>query len=218
MTQTKWAPDEGAHFDFRHKEFCASKVDSMFLEKAERMRMVVKKLTIAAVLMAMAGVGQAQLNDGNGAFKTGHYRDLFAERGHSAVESNAKIEAAFQELFHGDKQTQTVYFEAGRNANGPLAYVTDWANNDARTEGMSYGMMIAVELNKKHEFDAIWNWAHTYMLITDPKNPSVGYFAWSLNTDGTPRSTGAAPDGEEYFVMSLYFAAHRWGNGKGIYN
>ena len=56
------------------------------------------------------------------------------------------------------------------------------------------------------------------MLITDPKNPSVGYFAWSMNTDGTPRSTGAAPDGEEYFTMALYFAAHRWGNGKGIYN
>jgi oligosaccharide reducing-end xylanase len=78
--------------------------------------------------------------------------------------------------------------------------------------------MIAVQMNKKREFDAIWNWANTYMLITDPKNPSVGYFAWSMNTDGTPRSTGAAPDGEEYFTMALYFAAHRWGNGKGIYN
>jgi len=55
-------------------------------------------------------------------------------------------------------------------------------------------------------------------LITDPKNPSVGYFAWSMNTDGAPRSTGAAPDGEEYFTMALYFAARRWGNGKGIYN
>ncbi len=27
-----------------------------------------------------------------------------------------------------------------------------------------------------------------------------------------------APDGEEYFVMALYFAANRWGNGKGIYD
>jgi oligosaccharide reducing-end xylanase len=99
-----------------------------------------------------------------------------------------------------------------------MAYITDWANNDARTEGMSYGMMIAVELNKKREFDALWNWANTYMLVTAPKNPSVGYFAWSMNTDGTPRSTGAAPDGEEYFTMALYFAAHRWGNGTGTYN
>ena len=146
------------------------------------------------------------------------YRDLFAEQGHTPAESRAKIEKAFQQLFHGDGQEERIYFETGANENGPLAYVTDWANNDARTEGMSYGMMIAVELNKKREFDAIWNWAHTYMLITDPKNPSVGYFAWSMNTDGTPRSTGAAPDGEEYFTMALYFAAHRWGNGKGIYN
>jgi oligosaccharide reducing-end xylanase len=156
--------------------------------------------------------------DGEGAYKTHHYRDLFAEQGHAPAEVRAKIEKAFQQLFHGDGQEERIYFETGANENGTLAYVTDWANNDARTEGMSYGMMICVELNKKREFDAIWNWAHTYMLITDPKNPSVGYFAWSMNTDGTPRSTGAAPDGEEYFVMSLYFAAHRWGNGKGIYN
>jgi oligosaccharide reducing-end xylanase len=156
--------------------------------------------------------------DGNGAFKTGQYRDLFAEIGHSPTESRAKIEQAFQQLFHGDGQEQRVYFETGANENGTLAYITDWNNNDARTEGMSYGMMICVQLNHKREFDAIWNWAHTYMLVTDPADPSVGYFAWSMNTDGTPRSTGAAPDGEQYFVMSLYFAAHRWGNGKGIYN
>ncbi len=156
--------------------------------------------------------------DGNGAYKTGQYRDLFAELGHSPAETHAKIEKAFHQLFHGDGQEERVYFETGANQNGPLAYITDWANNDARTEGMSYGMMIAVQMDKKREFDAIWNWANTYMLITDPKNPSVGYFAWSMGTDGTPRATGAAPDGEEYFVMALYFAANRWGNGTGIYN
>ena len=156
--------------------------------------------------------------DGAGAYKTHRYRDLFAEQGHAPAETHAKIEKAFQQLFHGDGQEERVYFETGANQNGPLAYITDWANNDARTEGMSYGMMIAVELDKKREFDALWNWATSYMLITDPKNPSVGYFAWSMGTDGSPRSTGAAPDGEEYFTMALYFAAHRWGNGTGIYN
>jgi oligosaccharide reducing-end xylanase len=156
--------------------------------------------------------------DGSGAYRTGHYRDLFAEQGHSEKQSRAKIDAAFEQLFHGDKKTQAVYYEVGRNANGPLAYITDVANHDARTEGMSYGMMIAVQMNKKHEFDAIWNWANTYMLITDPANPSVGYFSWSMHTDGTPRSDSPAPDGEEYFVMSLYFAANRWGNGTGIYD
>jgi oligosaccharide reducing-end xylanase len=167
---------------------------------------------------APLGEIQGMPGDGNGAYKTHHYRDLFAEQGHTAAESKAKIEKAFQQLFHGDGQEERLYFETGANENGTLAYMTDWANNDARTEGMSYGMMIAVELDKKREFDALWNWAKTYMLVTDPNNPSVGYFAWSMGTDGTPRSTGAAPDGEEYFTMALYFAAHRWGNGKGIYN
>ena len=175
-------------------------------------------LLFAALLFAPFAVPAQQPTDGAGAYRTGHYRDLFTETGPTPAQSRARIDAAFQQLFHGDPHTQAVYFAAGRNANGPLAYITDWANNDARTEGMSYGMMIAVELNHKPEFDAIWNWAHTYMLITDPHNPAVGYFAWSMNTDGTPRSTGPAPDGEEYFTMALYFAAHRWGNGTGIYN
>jgi oligosaccharide reducing-end xylanase len=156
--------------------------------------------------------------DGAGAYKTGVYRDLFAEAGHSPAETKAKIEKAFQQLFHGDAQAERVYFEAGSNENGPLGYMTDWANNDARTEGMSYGMMIAVQLDKKHEFDALWNWSNTYMKITDPNNPDYGFFAWSMNTDGTPRSSGPAPDGEQYYAMALLFAAHRWGNGQGIYN
>ena len=156
--------------------------------------------------------------EGSGAWKTREYRDLFAEHGYSPAETRARIEKAFRRLFHGDGQEERLYFETGANENGPLAYITDWANNDARTEGMSYGMMIAVQMDKKREFDALWNWAKTYMLITDPKNPSVGYFAWSMNTDGSPRATGAAPDGEQYFVMAHYFATHRWGNGTGIYD
>jgi oligosaccharide reducing-end xylanase len=79
-------------------------------------------------------------------------------------------------------------------------------------------MMIAVQMDKRREFDALWNWSNTYMLITDKQNPNQGFYAWSVNTDGTPRSTGPAPDGEQYYAMALLFAAHRWGNGKGIYN
>jgi oligosaccharide reducing-end xylanase len=167
---------------------------------------------------APEGVIPRMPGDGAGAFATGRYRNLFAEEGKSPEEIRAKIDGAFQQLFHGDGQWERVYFETGANANGPLAYVTDWANNDARTEGMSYGMMIAVQMDKKREFDALWNWSNTYMLITDPKNPNVGYFAWSMYTDGTPRATGPAPDGEEYYAMALLFAARRWGNGKGLYD
>ena len=179
------------------------------------------RTALFAVLLVASSFSAQQVRypgDGVGAFHTHHYRDLFAEQAHTPAETRAKLEKAFQQLFHGDKATQTLYFEAGSNANGPLAYTSDIANHDARTEGISYGMMIAVQMNHQHEFDAIWNWANTYMLITDPANPSHGYFAWSMNVDGTPRSDSPAPDGEEYMVMALYFADHRWGSRTGIYN
>ena len=174
-----------------------------------------------AVLLAVgvaSAMAQKAPEDQSGAYATGKYRNLFAEDGHSKKEIGAKIDAGYRQLFHGDPQTQAIAFAAGSNANGPLMYVTDWANHDVRTEGMSYGMMITVELDKKAEFDAIWNWAKTYMYISDPKAPSYQFFRWSAKTDGTPNSEGAAPDGESYFAMALLFASNRWGDGKGIYD
>ena len=182
------------------------------------MRAMLAGMTAMALALAAPAFAETA-RDGTGAYATGTYRNLFAEQlGVSPADTHARIELTFRQLFHGDGQEQRVYFETGANRNGTLAYVTDWANNDVRTEGMSYGMMIAVQLGHRREFDALWNWSKTYMQVTDPKDPSVGYFAWSFSTDGTPRATGAAPDGEEYYAMALLFAAHRWGNGKGIYN
>lgn len=105
---------------------------------------------LASVAVADARAGTKK--DGAGAFSTRHYRNLFAELGHSKKEISTKIDTAYQQLFHGDPETQSVVFSAGKNANGPLAYLTDWNNHDVRTEGMSYGMMISVELNQKAEF------------------------------------------------------------------
>ena len=153
-----------------------------------------------------------------GAYATKTYRNLFKEQGYAESEITTKINAAFQQLFHGDSASQAIYFTAGKNDNGQMAYISDVYHNDIRSEGMSYGMMIAVQLNKKAEFDAIWNYALAHMYISDPNHPAEGYFAWSLKRDGTPNSETPAPDGEEYFVTALYFASGRWGNGTGIYN
>lgn len=173
---------------------------------------------LAGSLHAHAAGRRNALDDGNGAYATHQYENLFSQAGYSKAEIDAKIEGGFQQLFHGDPDSEAVYYTAGENKNGPLAYLTDVANHDVRTEGMSYGMMIAVQLNHKVEFDALWNWAKTYMYISAPKHPSQGYFSWSCKVSGEPNEETAAPDGEEYFVMALYFAANRWGNGKGIYD
>src|SRR5476649_1213954 len=96
----------------------------------------------------------AKLNDGNGYFKTKKYHNYFKDYGHTDKEASEKIEKTFQQLFYGDTAHATA-FDAGKNENGPLMYVTDVPHYDIRTEGMSYGMMICVQLNKKKEFDAI---------------------------------------------------------------
>ncbi len=185
--------------------------------RAGRLAWAVILVALIATATQLTAQG-ATVSNGAGAFATDQYRNLFSEAGHSRKEISRKINAAFQQLFHGDPQTQAIFFWTGKNANGRLGYVTDWNNHDVRTEGMSYGMMISVQLNKKKEFDALWNWAKTHMYISDPNHPSYGYFSWSCKIDGTPNEETPAPDGEEYFVMSLYFAANRWGSGRGIYD
>ena len=185
------------------------------------LRMKCRSLIVCTTLLltgAPSFFAQRALDDGSGAYATGEYRNLFAEAGYSPQEIRAKIDAAYAQLFHGDPQTQSVVFAAGKNANGPLMYLTDWANHDVRTEGMSYGMMIAVQLDQKSDFDALWNWARTYMYIANPKHPSYGYFSWSCKTDGTANEETPAPDGEEYFAMALLFAGNRWPGGHGIYD
>lgn len=177
---------------------------------------------LASIFLLAAADTPAQTTAGKsragGAFMSQHYPNLFREAGYPQKEIKAKVQAAFQQLFHGDPDSQTVYYSAGKNANGPLAYLSDINNKDVRSEGMSYGMMIAVQLNRKAEFDALWNWSKTYMYQASPEHPSFRYFSWSMKVDGTPNSESPAPDGEEYWIMALYFASGRWGNGKGIFN
>ena len=147
------------------------------------------------------------------AFETGVYPNLFKDYlGKSDEEIQAKIDSAFDQLFYGDDSTERVYYPVGSD----MAYISDIANNDVRSEGMSYGMMIAVQLNKKEEFDRLWKWAKTYMYQTD--GGYKGYFAWHCKTDGTQLAANPASDGEVWFITALFFADGRWGSGEGIYN
>ena len=138
------------------------------------------------------------------------YRNVFLEIGKSKEQIDAKIKECVNTFFYDENER--IYSEAGTD----MGYLTDTGNNDARTEGMSYGMMMCVQLDMKNEFDRIWKWAKTYMYMDEGENE--GYFAWSCRTNGEKNAYGPAPDGEEFFAMSLFFASHRWGDGDGIFN
>ena len=153
-------------------------------------------LTFAPVRAKRGGssrraTSEAQPRDGQGAYATRKYRNLFAETGHSQKEIDAKIAKAYKQLFHGDKETERLFFPSGQNENGPLAYIPDIQHTDVRSEGMSYGMMIAVQLDRKAEFDALWNWSMTYMYQGNPRHPSYGFFSWEMAS--TARSWTSCP-------------------------
>lgn len=142
-----------------------------------------------------------------GGFETNEYRNVFVEVGYSPAEVEAKVQEVFNDVFRGPNKC---YFEVGDS----MGYISDVKNFDVRTEGMSYGMMIAVQFGDKDIFDRLWRWSQKYM--QHQEGPREGYFGWSCRTDGTMNSAGSASDGELYFITALLFASNRWGNDTGI--
>ena len=145
------------------------------------------------------------------AFKTGKYTNYFTELGYSPEEVEKRLNDDFNTVFFGPED-QRIFHESGDD----MGYMVDTGNDDARTEGMSYGMMMAVQFDRKDVFDRLWKWSKTYMWHADGKYS--GYFAWSAKLDGTRNAQGPAPDGEEFYAMALLFASNRWGDGEGIFN
>jgi endo-1,4-beta-D-glucanase Y len=134
------------------------------------------------------------------------YANLFVTvSGHTQAESDQKVATAWSTLFN-PKGSGTIYFD-GPGANE--SYVKDIWNNDVRSEGMSYGMMAAVQLDHQTEFDRIWSWVKNHMAN------GTGEIRWSCQTSGSGCAGGGAPDGEEYMSTALIFASHRWGDSTG---
>lgn len=157
-----------------------------------------------ALLLAASTALVGACSPGGGLGPTSQ-RNLFTELlGKSDAEVQAKIDSAWQQQFYGDDATQRLYYPVGDDQ----AYIADIGNADVRSEGMSYGLMIAVQLDKRAEFDRLWRWVKAHMYHAD--GPRRGYFAWQCHFDGKHIDPGSASDGEEWFAMALLFAAHRW--------
>ena len=147
-----------------------------------------------------------------GAYYTGVYRNMLKEAGYTDTQISQRLEYLWNRMFYGNATTEAVYYPVGNDQ----AYILDTGNDDIRSEGMSYGMMICVQMDKKAEFDRLWKWAKTNMQFQT--GPTKGYFSWQVSKDGSSKSPQPAPDGDEYFAMALMFASGRWGNGEGINN
>lgn len=183
----------------------------------------------AALLSATAALGltaatasSAQASPGPGTpiqRQGGHYPNLFKQAGYREPQIKARLNAAWEQLFHGAPGSdptrgdgQSIYYKLGPD----MAYVEDIGNQDVRTEGMGYAMMIAVQLGHQREFDALWKFAKTKMQLQS--GPTKYFFAWHTDTTGKIIDSGIAPDGDQWIAAALSFASGRWGDRGGINN
>lgn len=114
--------------------------------------------------------------------------------------------------------TSLLYAAGQDEAGNDMAYIKTIDTNDIRSEGMSYGMMIAVLMDDKATFDMLWRFTKAYM--QNKSGEQKDFFAWRLSSQApyNAQDVNPAPDGEEYFAMSLFLANNRWGSQEGILN
>lgn len=149
------------------------------------------------------------------AWETGKHVNFFVKFGLATEdEVRARVQSTYKQLFFGNERTERLFYET---ADGD-GFIRGIGSNDIKSEGMSYGMIIAVMMDDKNTFDKLWTFAKTRM--QHQEGEKKGYFSWQVS-DKPPYKMidpNAAPDGEEYFVMALLFAKNRWGNGVGIFD
>jgi oligosaccharide reducing-end xylanase len=157
--------------------------------------------------------------------------NLFGELlGKSDAEVEDKVNTAVSRFFGigTDEPAELIvasgyrcYYELPQDPT--LAFIWAADSNDIRSEGMSYGMLMAVQRDLREQFDRLWNFSKTYLQFPpdSPISAWRNYFRWQGRVDATdPTSwvvtygatTVPAPDGDEYFAAALYLAHRRWGS------
>lgn len=154
------------------------------------------------------------------AWETGIHPNAFVDH-NIATEAQVKekVEKTYKQLFYSD---DGMLQDGGKALLVPvesdMAFINSVDSKDIRSEGMSYGMIIAVMMDDQTVFNKLWKFSKTKM--QHQSGERKGYFAWSLKNTAPYEfnDPNPAPDGEEYYVMALMFAKNRWGNGNGIFN
>lgn len=75
----------------------------------------------------------------------------FTDFGYTQAQIDEKFQQVLDTIFTNEETK--FYYDNGDGT----AYFTDTGNDDVRTEGMSYGMMIALQLDDQAMFNKFWH-------------------------------------------------------------
>lgn len=119
---------------------------------------------------------------------------------HSSIYNNADVLAAYNR-WYTDCVTSTGAggFLRVQRPNEP------GLNHDSTvSEGIGYGMVIAVYMNDENLFDNLWKYEQLHL-------DGSGLMNWYIDASGANDGTGGATDGDEDMAWGLLMAARQWG-------
>lgn len=120
--------------------------------------------------------------------------------GKSQAEVDAKLAAAFDQLFYGDPDTEAIYFPVDPDQ----AYIFNALAREIRTDGFGYALLVTVELDRPDEFGRLWRYAAEHLQYQT--GPAERFLYWECG------ATGGCPDpnGMQYAAAALLLAGARW--------
>lgn len=127
------------------------------------------------------------------------FRDLL---GKSESEIAAKIADTYAQLFHGDPTDEAIFVPVGADQ----AYILDVLHDQIRSEGIGFGMLVAVELDKRDDFDRLWRYAKANAIASGPAQGYLPSYCGDPNGDYVCND----PFGMQQIATSLLLARGRW--------
>jgi endo-1,4-beta-D-glucanase Y len=88
--------------------------------------------------------------------------------------------------------------------SGTLRVQRTESSNDTVSEGIGYGMLIAVYMNDKATFDKLWQYGQNHF-------DGNHLMTWQWSSTGSALGSGSATDGDEDMGFALVMADKQWG-------
>jgi hypothetical protein len=89
--------------------------------------------------------------------------------------------------------------------SGRRVYDKTFDSSNTTSEGMGYGMLIAVYMGDKPTFDQFWQYANSHFVN--------GLMSWHISATGGAIDPHSATDADEDMAWSLVMADKQWGGG-----
>lgn len=121
--------------------------------------------------------------------------------GQSSVATDQNTENSYVQSEYASFKSK---YLTSNGAGGYLRIQRPENSNDTVSEGIGYGMLLAVYFDEQSNFNGLWNYAKSHF-------DARGLMHWQINSSNTVIGSNAATDADEDMALALVFADKKWG-------